>query len=324
MTNPSRQKVKILVVSGQEDLLSFTESILTDSHRTVLVAKTPALAMKKIFQEPPDLVLLDLETPHDDGETISERLKRDVLYRHIPILVLGSHKKRPAPDKKESGGTAHDFLETPFESDQLLTCVHDLLSRTARDLDANPRTRLPGHATYQRELDSRIHRKKPFVTLTIDLSHFTAYNDRYGMEHGDEVLTTLARMLLEVVRLHGTSEDFVGHLGGDDFSLITTPDKAERIASEIVTRFDESRGWFYDDTERRNGWIALKDRRGREVKSPLMTIACVGVSSATHAFRHAGEPGRWARELLRYAKSSGRSLYCIDRRSTLEPAGARR
>ena len=57
----------------------------------------------------------------------------------------------------------------------------------------------------------------------MDLDKFKALNDTYGFERGDEIIRETAKILLHAMRELGTVTDFLGHIGGDDFVLITHP-----------------------------------------------------------------------------------------------------
>ena len=59
------------------------------------------------------------------------------------------------------------------------------------------------------------------------MDNFKAYNDVYGFAKGDTAIKMTADLISDNVKLYGDSEDFIGHIGGDDFVLVTTPEKAE-------------------------------------------------------------------------------------------------
>ncbi|WP_243113789.1 diguanylate cyclase [Desulfofundulus salinus] len=92
---------------------------------------------------------------------------------------------------------------------------------------ANPLTGLPGNIAIEQELSRRAREDEDCAVIYLDLDHFKSYNDRYGFESGDQVILFTAALLSSVVKKFGAKNDFIGHIGGDDFIIITVPEKAE-------------------------------------------------------------------------------------------------
>jgi len=114
------------------------------------------------------------------------------------------------------------------------------------------------------------------VFCMLDLDNFKSYNDRYGYAKGNEVIKATAVIIETAVAEHGGKDDFAGHIGGDDFAVITTAEKYEQICNTIITGFDENIVFFYNTIDRTRGSIVSKNRRGEEMLFPLMTIS-IGV-----------------------------------------------
>jgi diguanylate cyclase (GGDEF)-like protein len=103
---------------------------------------------------------------------------------------------------------------------------------------ANPLSGLPGNRYIEEELSLRIAKDDNFSVVYVDLDKFKKYNDYYGFEHGDKVLLFTAKLISKMVKKFGAPDDFVGHIGGDDFIFITHPDNSEKISKGIIKRFD--------------------------------------------------------------------------------------
>ncbi|WP_126427412.1 bifunctional diguanylate cyclase/phosphodiesterase [Brevibacillus marinus] len=99
---------------------------------------------------------------------------------------------------------------------------------------ANPLTGLPGNHAIERELANRLQGDADFVVVYCDLDRFKWFNDRYGFEMGDQIILRTARLLQECLQTEGDGSEFLGHIGGDDFILISHPAKAEAIIREIT------------------------------------------------------------------------------------------
>jgi diguanylate cyclase (GGDEF)-like protein len=186
---------------------------------------------------------------------------------------------------------------------------------------ANPLTGLPGHVVIELELERRSRSKKPFSVVYADLDNFKVYNDTYGFKNGDNILLLLTRILSFAIRRHGhPDEDFVGHIGGDDFMMITAPERAERVCKSVTRCFSRLVKNCYMPQDRQRGWVEARSRTGELRKYPLVSVSlamveCLGVCEPS-------ELGRRAAEMKKFAKSIPGNSYVKDRRGPL--GGAQR
>jgi diguanylate cyclase (GGDEF)-like protein len=181
-------------------------------------------------------------------------------------------------------------------------------------LDASPLTRLPGGIAIENVLKKRIDSSQPIAFCVLDLDNFKAFNDRYGYARGSEVIKETAKIIENVVKSKGSSDDFIGHVGGDDFMVITTPEFMREISSEIISQFDRRIPHFYDREERERGYILGKTRQGIEMEFPIMSIS---IAIVTNEHRHLTNPleaSEIAAELKDYAKSMPKSVFVVDKR----------
>jgi diguanylate cyclase (GGDEF)-like protein len=181
-------------------------------------------------------------------------------------------------------------------------------------LDASPLTRLPGGIAIENVLKKRIDAKQPLAFCVLDLDNFKAFNDRYGYANGSEVIKEAAHIIENAAKLKGTPEDFVGHVGGDDFVVITTPDHMREISQEVIDRFDQKIPDFYDPTDRERGHILGKTRQGVEMQFPIMTISIAIVTNEHRNFTNPLEASEIAAELKDYAKTIPKSVFVVDKR----------
>jgi len=181
-------------------------------------------------------------------------------------------------------------------------------------LDASPLTRLPGGIAIENVLKRRIESGNALAFCVLDIDNFKSFNDHYGYAHGNVVIKETAKIIETTVQSKGTQNDFVGHIGGDDFVVITTPAKMRDVCSEIIQSFDKRVPQFYDQTDRANGFILGKNRQGVELKFPLMTISIAIVTNEHRALGSSIETSELAAELKDYAKTIPSSVYVVDQR----------
>jgi diguanylate cyclase (GGDEF)-like protein len=181
-------------------------------------------------------------------------------------------------------------------------------------LDTSPLTRLPGGIAIENVLKKRINAGISFAFCLIDLDNFKAYNDHYGYARGNQALKSTARIIEKAAKKYGTDDTFLGHIGGDDFVIITSIDRYDDICRFIIDEFDKTVQKLYDSVDFSLGKIIHKSRAGKELKFSIMTISIGVVTSKMGDFKHFVQVGELAAEIKNYAKSKKGSVYCVDRR----------
>lgn len=304
---------KILIVDDDPDIRDVLKLTLLEENYEILEASDGEEALSTIYSKPLDLVLLDYKIPKIDGRQVCCRIKKDILLRHLPIImVTGKGDINDKVDGIDAG--ADDYIVKPFEPKELLARIRMILRRTQRDLEANPLTRLPGNVSILNELARRLENNSPLAACYIDLYKFKAYNDTYGFEHGDEVIQETARILIRVTQELGHPGDFIGHIGGDDFVIVTSPDVVDSICKSIIDEFEKTVPTFYNEKDRKIGYIIASDRKGKEQKIPLLSISLGVVTNEFRKIEHVAQISEIGAELKAYAKSFERSNYVKDKR----------
>ncbi len=305
----------ILVADDDADLRDILRSVLEPAGFAVTEAADGRAALEAVRVAAPDLLILDYMMPVMTGPQVCEALKQDILLRHLPIIMLTG--KGEVQDKVQGiNAGADDYVVKPFEPEELLARVQMVLRRTARDLEANPLTKLPGNISIQRELERRLSAREPLAVCYLDLNQFKAFNDHFGFQRGDQVIQRTAAILLETAKRQGGPGDFVGHIGGDDFICMTTPDRADSLGDAIIRNFDAMVPELYDEGDRARGYLLHTDRKGQLIKIPLLSISIALVTNDTHPLTHAGQVAKIGAELKAYAKQFDRSLCVRERRQT--------
>jgi GGDEF domain-containing protein/CHASE3 domain sensor protein len=184
----------------------------------------------------------------------------------------------------------------------------------ATNLDANPLTKLPGNLAIEKELLTRLNENENFSFCLIDLDNFKAFSDRYGFAKGSDVLKWVGDILLEIVKTAGTDEDFLGHIGGDDFVIICAPERMESICKMIIEKFDKGIVKHYDPEDLERGYIVSIDRKDKPAIFPIMTISIAVVNTDRTVIREPKEVAEKVAELKQYAKTFAKSIYVVDRR----------
>jgi GGDEF domain-containing protein len=183
-------------------------------------------------------------------------------------------------------------------------------------LDANPLTQLPGNLAIDREVDRRIAENEPFAHLYIDLDNFKAYSDRYGYNSGSDVLARVGDLIKKVVIAQGACDDLVGHIGGDDYVVVTTIDLCETLAAAIIEAFSSAVPFFYDASDREAGSFVGKDRFGVERTFSLMTISVAIILSTNQQYPSRLAISQECARLKEYLKIQPGSNYMIGQKKS--------
>ncbi|MBC3888558.1 EAL domain-containing protein [Acetobacterium paludosum] len=139
----------------------------------------------------------------------------------------------------------------------------------------NPLSELPGNLMIEQALERSINTKDKKTILYFDLDNFKAYNDLYGFENGDKVLKDFAQILKSKI----PDDDFIGHIGGDDFVAIVSKKKTEQLCTTIIAAFNENVVRFYNKEDALRGYITSKNRNDIEENFPLLSVSIAGVAS---------------------------------------------
>lgn len=309
--SPSEGDIIIIVTSPEER--EFLNALLTGEGYLVKAASSfeeaSAILNGSIFT----LVVCDYNAPPIKGTDICKYIRGKYNLRHLSIILLMPDKDPMAKIKGIYAG-ADDYVEKPFEPAEFLARVKASLVRVTRDLDANPLTKLPGNISVLKELEARIHKEEPFAVGYLDLNKFKEFNDRYGFEAGDQVIFQTGQIAIQALEKLGNAPDFLGHIGGDDFIYISTPEKAEDVAKFVVDEFDKTVLMYFDEEDRKRGYMIAKNRGGEVTQVALLSVSIGIVTNEYRKFTHVGEISAVSAELKKYAKSIGGSVFVKDRR----------
>jgi len=231
-----------------------------------------------------------------------------------PIKILNQATKDIASGNLERRVkiVTNDEIEELGDTFNTMTVAFKKMKERAEN--ANPLTRLPGNYMIREAVESRIKKSLKFTAIHTDLDNFKVYNDRYGISKGDDVIKFTSDVLKNAIRKKGNLRDFIGHEGGDDFYVITTPEKAEDVANEIILDFDSKIKVFYSAEDRKTGFIVEKDRHGETIKFPLMSISLAAVTNQSKNISGYGELTNIAVGVKHKAKEVKKSVYILDRR----------
>jgi diguanylate cyclase (GGDEF)-like protein len=303
----------ILIADKDSDSLTLLRSRLEARSYSVLTCESSQSALRLVKENPLDLVLLASEMETINGNDLAITIKESTLNYFLPIIMM-TERDHIA---KQIVGIHHgydDFIIKPFSSLEIQLRIEMVLKKSFECIQANPLTHLPGNNTIENIINKRIANKSVFSVCYIDIDNFKAFNDKYGFDKGDDVIVQTARILKQAAHEYTDKDVFVGHVGGDDFIIVCSPEIEEKIAMKVIKEFDRLIPTHYSAEDREEGSITVTNRRGRKEKFAIASISIAAVTNATHAYRNTGEIAQVAAEVKKYLKTQSGSNYLRDRR----------
>jgi diguanylate cyclase (GGDEF)-like protein len=310
--NPSaiQKDYKNIIAGKQKELIGFIQEISSrassELNEKMLAATHIGLRASRIFTA---FCIFSIFIGVGVALLITKNISGAIIRLKTATKEISKGKFDYIPDirnQDELGELSHSFSEMAKRLKRLEEMY----------LDTSPLTRLPGGIAIENVLRKRINAGILFAFCLIDLDNFKAYNDYYGYVRGNQVLKSTARIIEKAANKYGTDDTFIGHIGGDDFVIITSIDSYEKICGFIVDEFDKTVHKFYDSKDFSLGNIIHKSRTGEELKFPIMTISIGIVTNEMSKFKHFVQVGELAAEVKNYAKSQMGSVYFVDRRKS--------
>lgn len=134
---------------------------------------------------------------------------------------------------------------------------------------SNPLTMLPGNIVIEERVNQFLQSKSPFQMAYFDLNNFKPFNDLYGYVTGDTVIKIVA----DVISIH-CQDNFVGHVGGDDFVVLFGTNNPVETCSCILALFRQRISTILNEKHlEQKGYYAL-NRKGEKEWFSLLSLSC--------------------------------------------------
>jgi diguanylate cyclase (GGDEF)-like protein len=311
-------KERILIVDDEPHIRRILTFLLQQKGYETLTAADGQEALDVARTELPDLVLLDLMMPRMDGFEVCTHLRAEFSTSQIPVIMVTA--KGEVTDKVRGlQGGANDYLTKPYDNKELVARVQNMLDWSRMQRQANPLTGLPGNQAIENRLQATIESGRSFAFLYLDIDNFKAYNDCYGYQRGDTVIRFTAELLRNCSRESGGAQDFIGHIGGDDFCLLTEYDNGEVLGQLIAARFDAESTALLDPDDLAHGSLRVRSRQGGEQDVPFPSLTIALVLDPGGEFEHWAGVSDVAAQLKAYGKSLEGSVVVKERRQIGSP-----
>jgi len=302
---------RVLVLDDDPAIRAICAEVLRSQGYEVIEAGTVAEGRRAVLEKSPQLLLVDVQLPDGDGFGLLESLAEARAQDPFSVVFL-SARGETADKVRGLRLGADDYLTKPFDAQELVARVDAVIRRREAALSTSPMTRLPGGRAIDREVERRLEARLPFALSYVDLDNLKAYNDTYGYAKADGVIFQTAGILRHAVAEHGGEAGFVGHVGGDDFVLLNSPERADVVCREIIAAFDRVIPLYYDRADRERGYIEAVDRFGTPRKFPILSLSIATVVAPPGRFASHADLAKTAAEVKARAKKLPGSVHVVD------------
>jgi len=307
------RKKKILIVGHSLQRMDLYKNIFSEDLYEIIDGIDCDEAISILNSQLIDLLIINLEMSLSREIDLVRKIRSDASKDLFPIMIVNDN---PDIGQKIEFLTlgVDDYLHYPFNETEMFLRAKNIIKRVSKNRDVNPLTKLSGNTEIEEQMSYEIQQGNDFAVLYCDLDNFKAYNDVYGFENGDKVIKAVADTLSETINEVGTIEDFIGHIGGDDFVIITVPDRMDVIGQTVINKFSAKTKTFYNAHDLQNGYIIAKGREETERKYPLISISVAGVSSKVRRLICPSQVAEIAAVIKKKAKSLEGNIYIKDER----------
>ncbi len=302
---------KAIIIVKDYEIKELIKKILVSSQYETYYFEDIKEALQIIYDKIPELIIVESINNSKIEISIINELKSDPIFVSMNVIAIVSSDFYIEDWQKFF---IDDYIRVNNLSQDLLMRINLCFERLERVVATSPLTKLPGNLVIQKEIQKRLNRGEIFALAYADLDNFKPFNDKYGFSRGDEVIKMLGRLILNIVRAEQPTGSFVGHIGGDDFVYIMSPEKIEETTQKIINIFDNLIKNFYNEEDIRKGFIESIDREGKIHFYPIITLSVGITSNSQRIFYHFSEMAEVASVMKSVAKKQKHIRYAIDRR----------
>ncbi len=265
--------MRILIADKDASVRMLVATRLQARHYEVFETASSEEVLRFLERETLDLIILSTEMERVGGNFLIEKIRSKSNFLTIPIILLAEEDEIAELVTTRDRGF-DDFITKPFNPLVLQLRVALNISRNRQRVEANALTHLPGNDSIERVIRTKIECNEKFSVIYIDINHFKSFNDKCGFEKGDDVIRQTAKILLQTAAaVAGETGCFVGHIGGDDFIVVTTIENEEPFARKFIAEFDRIMPTYYPEKDQQRGHIRTKNRQGKPATFPLMSCS---------------------------------------------------
>lgn len=305
--------MQVIYILDNEDNLKEELQKRFASNTKVEFKKIKVNNLEDALRNIPSLIIINEDNLKEEATEICKKIKLNEDNAITPIIVISSDSRREHKLEILEAKATY-FIKNPVDIDLLYYTIRNIVSLLFINRKVSPLTSLPGNVQIQAEMKKRLANRQYFIMLYLDLDNFKAYNDVYGFSNGDEIIKYTARTIVNNVHKDEEDNNFVGHIGGDDFVAIVENKDYEKICQDIIAEFDSGIIKYFTRKDIERGYIEVENRRGAIEQFPITSISIGAVEVKPGSYANPLEIGEIGAQVKHLSKTIQGSTYVINRR----------
>ena len=261
----------------------------------------------------PTLLIIDEDNTDINIVEFCKSIRTNEDNSITPIIVVSSNREKEHAVEVLKTDVQY-YIKKPIDDEFFYYTIKNIVGLLTKNRTVSPLTGLPGNVQIQTEMKKRLLNKDTFAILYFDLDNFKAYNDVYGFANGDEIIKFTARTISKHVHQLEANDNFIWHVGGDDFVSIIAQTDYDKLCKEIIAEFDKFAVNYYNEVDVERGYVEVANRRGIIEQFPLTSISIAVLEVDSKIYKTTLEIGEVAGQIKHKAKAVLGSTYVINRR----------
>lgn len=303
---------EIYIIDDKDELVGQLKNIFKEENDYHFVS-VHSNEIEKVIKNIPTMIIVDDDNNSLTALDICKQIRSNEDNSITPIIVLSSQYDHDYRMEILRLSIQYYILK-PLDSEYFYLTVKNMIDFVTTNRRVSPLTGLPGNVQIQAEMKKRLLNHEEFAVIYFDLDNFKAYNDVYGFSNGDEIIKFTAKTIVKYIHEIPNGDNFVGHIGGDDFVAIIEKYDYDNLCKELINSFDENVVNFYTEEDVERGFVEVANRRGIIEEFPLVSISIGIVEVDKDKFKSPLEIGEISAQVKHRAKTILGSTYVVNRR----------
>lgn len=303
---------EIIVIDNQQEIIGEIKEMFENEGEYIFKC-IKDIQIERALKNIPALFIINADDMTLDLIDVCKKIRNDDDNNITPVIVLSNNKEKEYKIKVLNECIEY-YINKPMDKDYLYYTIKNLLRLINTNRRISPLTGLPGNVQISAELKKRLMTQEIFSVLYLDLDNFKAYNDVYGFLRGDEIIKFTANTILKNVHIKSSIENFVGHIGGDDFVAIVDNECYEKVCQNIILEFDKGITKYFTEEDIERGYLEVPNRKGIIEQFPITSISIGVVVVEKSKYANILEIGEVGAQVKHIAKTTMGSSYAINRR----------
>ena len=298
-------KTSMLILDKRLELGTKYKKSCTKLVSKVFLDTTVESAFNTILKYEPDLILVS-DSFEEIFSDITQKI-RILTTTYRPIIVYISKSDLIDDKLKALNNGADDYLSEPITTEELQARINAHFRRII-ETQTSTVTNFYGNRLSLIVLKRVLNEGKQHSAMLVTLDNFKPYTEIYGAIASEKLIQTYAAIISSALSVN----DFLGELSNGEFLVITSPEKAEKIAAYLVFAFDTIVEKFYNEKDAQNHYILCKNNQTAEEKIPLVKTR-ISIVTDTQKYKNVKSLLNTLLVTLKLTQNNQTSAYAVDR-----------